>query len=89
MTVKHGIELKLKSYSSSMTIMDPNGKLCLNKWLLGFFIFNFRTANNLKNRFYTVLRNLIKLLFRKKSDSCPKLPGEIPSKDLSRLYDGK
>lgn len=34
-----------------------------------------RTANNLKNRFYTVLRNLIKLLFKKKGSSCPKLPG--------------
>ena len=22
-------------------------------------------------------------------DICPKLPGEIPSKDLSRLYDGR
>lgn len=48
-----------------------------------------RTANNLKNRFYTVLRNLVKLLFRKKSDKCPKLSGEIPSRDLSRLYDAK
>lgn len=34
-----------------------------------------RTANNLKNRFYTVLRNLIKSLFRRKSDTCPKLSG--------------
>jgi hypothetical protein len=48
-----------------------------------------RTANNLKNRFYTVLRNLVKVLFRKKANYCPKLPGEIPSKDLSRLYDAK
>ena len=36
-----------------------------------------------------ILRNLIKLLFKIKSDKCPKLPGEIPSKDLSRLYDAK
>lgn len=34
-----------------------------------------RTANNLKNRFYTVLRNLVKLLFRRKPDTCPKLTG--------------
>jgi hypothetical protein len=69
--------------------MDLNGKLCLNICHLGFYIYYIRTANNLKNRFYTVLRNLIKLLFRRKADMCPKLPGEIPSKDLSRLYDGK
>jgi len=49
----------------------------------------FRTPNNLKNRFYTTLRNLMKLLFRNLSESCPKVPGEIASKDLSRLYDGK
>jgi hypothetical protein len=36
---------------------------------------NYRTANNLKNRFYTILRNLIKLLFKKKSNICLKLPG--------------
>jgi hypothetical protein len=36
---------------------------------------NDRTANNLKNRFYTILRNLIKLLFKKKSYICLKLPG--------------
>lgn len=58
-----------------MIIMDLSGKLCLNKWFQGLYLFNFRTANNLKNRFYTVLRNLIKLLFRKKTDDCPKLPG--------------
>lgn len=58
-----------------MIITGLSGKLCPNKCLQGFLHYNFRTANNLKNRFYTVLRNLIKLLFRKKADTCPKLPG--------------
>lgn len=75
MMAKFGKEFRYRNYLSSMIITDLSGKLCLNKCPQGSYLFNYRTANNLKNRFYTVLRNLIKLLFKKKGNDCPKLPG--------------
>ena len=68
---------------------DPNGKICLRKYHAGNQSLTLRTANNLKNKFYTILRNLIKLIFRKNPVSCPRVSGEISSKDLCRLYDGR
>lgn len=46
----------------------------------------FRQTNSIKNRFYTALRNTFKILFKEHKNIPKKLPHEIPSRDLVRLY---
>lgn len=58
-----------------MISLDLNGNLSLIKWQTSILFRNFRTPNNLKNLYYTVIRNLMKLLFRKNSQFCPKVTG--------------
>lgn len=49
----------------------------------------FRSTNSIKNRFYTALRNTCKALFKEHEAIQGKLPHEIPSKSLVRLYEGR
>lgn len=44
--------------------MDLSGKLSNLNSQAGKILFNFRNANSIKNHFYTVIRILLKLLFK-------------------------
>lgn len=48
-----------------------------------------RTANSIKNRFYTVIRTMLKLLFKWNPLIMEKLPSEIPSKTILKFYEGR
>lgn len=85
----NGRPQKSSNSSSSMTSMGQNGKIWQLPFKIGTSIsLRIRTPNNLKNKFYTVLRNLVKFMFRHNPSITPKVRGEISSRDLSRLYDG-
>ena len=54
-----------------------------------YFPTQFRTANSIKNRFYTVIRTFLKILFRLHPSIIDKLPHEIPSKTVLKFYEAR
>ena len=61
----------------------------IQKFLPGrYYIFKYRTQNNIKNRFYCILRNFIRALLKGYRDSA-KILQSLNSKRLTQIYDGK
>jgi hypothetical protein len=60
--------------------MDLSGNLCKIILLNGTLSLIFRPANSIKNRFYTVIRTFLKLIFKYHPGIINKLPHEIASK---------
>lgn len=67
--LRSGPRRKLKTFSSFTMNMGPSGIWLKHFCLAGIYWWNLRTQNNIKNRFFSTLKNLIRKLLKKFTDA--------------------
>ncbi len=88
-TKNNGINPILRRFLLSIFSLDLSGSFQKPNSLKSNPPFQHRSSNSIKNRFYTVVRTFLKILFRAHPLLKKRLPHEIPSKTILKFYEGR